>query len=139
MFKIKVKTYNIILLFIFLTFVKLLSTIARNFVNNMKSTQVDMITLTVPNVEKTKRHIETRFKEHRDSRKQSAVFEHLMTTGHDVSLDNVKIYANGKYDKEFLIKESLIIKNLRPDMNENVASYPLELFLGYLHLHCYNI
>ena len=79
-------------------------------------------------VGKTKRHVETRFKEHRDPRKQSAVMQHLMTTGHDVSLENLKIYANGQYDKELLIKESLVIKNLRPDMNENVASYPLELF-----------
>ena len=79
-------------------------------------------------MEKTKRHVETRFKEHRDPRKQSAVLEHLRATGHDVSLDNLKIYANEQFDKELLIKESLIIKNLRPDMNENVASYPLELF-----------
>ena len=80
-------------------------------------------------VGKTKRHVQTRFKEHRDPRKQSAVMEHLIRTGHDVSIDNLKIYENGKFDKELLIKESLVIKNLQPDMNENVASYPLELFL----------
>ena len=79
-------------------------------------------------VGKAKRHVETRFKEHRDPRKQSAVLEHIMTTGHDVSLDDLKIYANGKFDKELLIKESLIIKSLRPNLNEKVASYPLELF-----------
>ena len=79
-------------------------------------------------VGKTKRHVQTRFKEHRDPRKQSAVMEHLIRTGHDVSIDNLKIYENGKFDKELLIKESLVIKNLQPDMNENVASYPLELF-----------
>ena len=77
---------------------------------------------------KTKRHVETRFKEHRDPRKQSAVLDHLMLTGHDVSLENLKIYANGTFDKELLIKESLIIKSLQPDLNENVTSYPLELF-----------
>jgi len=72
--------------------------------------------------------VETRFKEHRNPHKQSAVLEHVLMTGHDVSLDNLKVYANGRHDKELLIKESLIIKDLQPDLNENVASYPLELF-----------
>ena len=70
----------------------------------------------------------TRFKEHRDVRKPSAVTEHLMFTGHDVTIDNVKIYGQGKFDRELLIKESLIIKSLKPDLNDNVASFPLELF-----------
>ena len=79
-------------------------------------------------VGKTKRHIVTRFKEHRDIRKPSAVSEHLLTTGHDISLERVKVYGVGKFDKELLIKESLTIKSLKPDLNEMISSYPLELF-----------
>jgi len=42
----------------------------------------------------------TRFKEHRDVRKPSAVTDHFMSTGHDVEIDNVKVYGHGKFDKE---------------------------------------
>ena len=79
-------------------------------------------------VGKTKRHLMTRFSEHRDVRKPSAVTEHLMSTGHDVTIDNVKVYGHGKFDRELLIKESLIIKSLKPDLNETISSFPLELF-----------
>ena len=70
----------------------------------------------------------TRFKEHRDIRKPSAGSEHLLTTGNDISLEKVKVYGVGKFDKELLIKESLTIKSLKPDLNEMISSYPLELF-----------
>ena len=79
-------------------------------------------------VGKTKRHLQTRYSEHLDPRKQSAVKDHVITTGHDFQIDDVKVLATGRFDKELLIKESLIIKSLNPPLNENVSSYPLELF-----------
>lgn len=79
-------------------------------------------------VGKTKRHLSTRFKEHRDLKHVTAVSSHLMTTGHDASFDDVKIMAYGKIDTELLIKESLIIKQLNPRLNATVKSFPLEMF-----------
>ena len=79
-------------------------------------------------VGKTKRHLVTRFNEHRDVRKQSAVSAHMFSTGHDVVFDDVKILARGKLDTELLIKESLVIKQLNPPLNANVKSFPLEMF-----------
>ena len=70
-------------------------------------------------VGKTKRHLTTRFKEHKDLRNSSAVTQHIKTTGHDVLFDDVKILANGKTDLELLIKETLIIKQLKPTLNAN--------------------
>ena len=79
-------------------------------------------------VGKTKRHLITRFNEHRDVKKQSAVSTHMFSTGHDVNFDDVKILARGKTDTELLIKESLLIKQLNPPLNANVKSFPLEMF-----------
>jgi len=79
-------------------------------------------------VGKTKRHLGKRFKEHLDVRKPSAVTEHLMRTNHSTNLESVKVLATGKSDTELLIKESLTIKRLKPVLNNQVASYPLEMF-----------
>ena len=77
---------------------------------------------------KTKRHIATRYKEHRNVERPTAVTRHLLSTGHDVSLADMKVYEKGKTDEELYIKESLIIRDLKPDLNKTVSSYPLELF-----------
>ena len=77
---------------------------------------------------KTKRHLEKRFKEHNDVRKPTAVTEHLINHNHSISFDKVDILTNGKCDNELLIKESLLVKRVRPDLNTNITSYPLEIF-----------
>ena len=79
-------------------------------------------------VGKTKRHMETRFKEHNDPRKPTAVTEHILRNNHHVSMDNVDFIARAKTDKELLIKESLLVKRLSPVLNNNVSSYPLNVF-----------
>jgi len=79
-------------------------------------------------VGKTKRHLKKRFDEHRDARKPTAVSKHLIQNNHDVLFSNVKILARGITDLELLIKESIIIKQLKPSLNANVTSYPLEMF-----------
>ena len=53
-------------------------------------------------VGKTKRHLSTRFREHRDLKHVSAVSSHLTSTGHDALFDDVKILAYGKTDTELL-------------------------------------
>ena len=49
-------------------------------------------------VGKTKRHLSTRFREHRDLKHVSAVSSDLTSTGHDALFDDVKILAYGKTD-----------------------------------------
>ena len=77
---------------------------------------------------KTKRHVATRYREHCNPERPTAVTRHILDTEHDVSLEDMKVLENGKTDEELYIKESLIIRELKPDLNENVSSYPLELF-----------
>lgn len=79
-------------------------------------------------VGKTKRHMATRFKEHQNPRKTTAVTEHLLRNNHEVQIDNVSFLATGKSDTELLIKESLLVKKLSPPLNAMVSSFPLELF-----------
>ena len=79
-------------------------------------------------VGKTKRHIETRFKEHKNFKNPTAVTLHVMEKEHDITLDDMTIITYGSNDKELLIKESLVVKSRKPIMNNNVKSYPLELF-----------
>ena len=72
--------------------------------------------------------METRLNEHKNFRRPSAITEHLIQSNHDVNIDNVDFLASGSHDTELLIKESLFVKRLRPNLNSNVSSYPLELF-----------
>ena len=77
---------------------------------------------------KTKYHLSTRFREHRDLKQVSAVSSHLTSTGHDALFDDVKIFEYGKTDTKLLIKESLIIKQFNPRLNATVKSFPMEMF-----------
>ena len=81
-------------------------------------------------VGKTKRHLITRFNEHTDFRNTSAVTRHLIDTDHVVNLDDVKILAIGNSDdeNELYIKETFVIKQLKPSLNATVKSFPLEMF-----------
>ena len=79
-------------------------------------------------VGKTKRHLEKRFKEHKDLRKPTAVTKHLILEDHQISFGDVKVLARGNRDNELLIMESILIKKMKPPLNETVTSYPLELF-----------
>ena len=79
-------------------------------------------------VGKTKRHLSKRFQEHKDIKKITAVSAHMIESNHDVKFDDVKVISRGSYDLELLIKETLIIKKLKPSLNANVTSFPLEMF-----------
>ena len=59
---------------------------------------------------KTKRHLETRFKEHLNIHLPTAVTEHMMASNHQFRFEDVKILERGKTDIELLIKESLTYK-----------------------------
>ena len=79
-------------------------------------------------VGKTKRHMEIRFKEHKNFKSPTAVTLHVMEQDHDITIDDMTVIAYGRNDKELLIKESLVVKSQKPVLNNNVKSYPLELF-----------
>ena len=58
----------------------------------------------------------------------SAVADHSISTGHNIKWDHFEILASGQCDLQCKIKETLLIRDLKPALNENVGS---ENFLVY--------
>ena len=58
----------------------------------------------------------------------SAVAEHSISTGHNNKWDHFEILASGQYDLQCKIKETLLIRDLKPALNENVGSENLLLY-----------
>ena len=58
----------------------------------------------------------------------SAVAEHSISTGHNIKWDHFEILASGQCDLQCKIKETLLIRDLKPALNENVGSENLLLY-----------
>ena len=52
----------------------------------------------------------------------SAIADHITSTGHNIKWDHFEILATGRSDIHSRIKEYLLIKDLKPSLNENVGS-----------------
>ena len=52
---------------------------------------------------------------------ESAIADHITSTGHNIKWDHFEILAAGRSDVHCRIKESLLIKDLKPSLNENVG------------------
>ena len=55
--------------------------------------------------------------------KKSAVLDHILLKGHDFT---ILLKENNRF--KLHLKESLLIKRDKPELNRNIYSYPLELF-----------
>ena len=58
----------------------------------------------------------------------SAVAEHSISTGHNIKWDHFEILASGQSDLQCKIKETLLIRDLKPALSENVGSVNLLLY-----------
>ena len=60
--------------------------------------------------------------------KKSAIFDHIFLKGHDASFEdfNFLLKENNKF--KLHLKESLLIKRDKSELNRNIYSYPLEIF-----------
>ena len=52
----------------------------------------------------------------------SAIADHATSTGHNMKWDHLEILARGRSDTHCKIKETLLIRDLEPFLNENVSS-----------------
>ena len=81
---------------------------------------------------KTKRRLHDRKTEHFKAltqiRRVSALAEHSISTGHNIKWDHFEILASGECDLQCKIKETLLIRDLKPALNENVGSENLLLY-----------
>ena len=58
----------------------------------------------------------------------SAVAEHSISNGHNIKWGHFEILASGQCDLQCKIKETLLIRDLKPALNENVGSENLLLY-----------
>ena len=83
-------------------------------------------------IEKTKRRLHDRKTEHfkvlTSNSHSSAIAEHMTQTGHRIKWDHFDILATGQSDIHCKIKETLLIRDLKPALNENVRSEKLLLY-----------
>ena len=81
---------------------------------------------------KTKRRLHDRKTEHFKALTQighaSAVAEHSISTGHNIKWDHFEILASGQCDLQCKMKETLLIRDLKPALNENVGSENILLY-----------
>ena len=87
----------------------------------------------------TTRHIHTRVSEHlgispitgkpSSSPVMSSIFSHLKTTGHIANFDDFEILSSCSDDRELMIHESRLISKLKPTLNVQGSSIPLNLLL----------
>ena len=60
--------------------------------------------------------------------KKSAVLDHILLKGHDSSFEDFTILLKENNRFQLHLKEPLLIKRDKPELNRNIYSYPLELF-----------
>ena len=58
----------------------------------------------------------------------SAIADHVKSTGHNLKWDHFEILAKGRSDTHCKIKETLLIRELKPTLNDNVGSEKLYLY-----------
>ena len=54
--------------------------------------------------------------------------DHVFSTNHSIKWDHFEILATGRSDMHCKIKDSLLIRDLKPALNENVGSEKLHLY-----------
>ena len=85
---------------------------------------------------KTKRRLRDRKTEHfkalTTNCHESAIADHVFLTNHRIKWNHFEILATGRSDMHCKIKESLLIRDLKSTLNENVGSE--KLYLYYQHI-----
>ena len=64
----------------------------------------------------------------------SAITDHVTSTAHNLKWHHFEILAKGRSYTHCKIKETLLIQELKPTLNDNVSSEKLYLLVNSLHL-----
>ena len=59
---------------------------------------------------------------------KSAIADHVFLTNHRIKWDRFEILATGRSDMHCKIKEPLLVRELKPTLNENVGSEKIYLY-----------
>ena len=79
--------------------------------------------------------------------KKLAIFDHIFLKGHDANFEDFTILFKENNRFELDLKESLLIKRDKPELNRDIYSLPLELYdwllsqsvFYYLHIYWYEL
>ena len=77
---------------------------------------------------KTKRRLRDRIKLSRVAVMRLLRSRHVTPTGHNLKWDHCDILAKGRSDTHCMIKETLLIRELKPNLSDNVSSEKLYLY-----------
>ena len=58
----------------------------------------------------------------------SAVADHSTSTGHNIKWDHFENQGSGQCDTQRKVKETLLIRDLKPTLNENIGGENLFLY-----------
>ena len=58
--------------------------------------------------------------------KKSAIYDHILLKGRDVSFEDFTILLKENNKFTLHLKESLLLKRDKPELNRNIYGYPLE-------------
>ena len=58
----------------------------------------------------------------------SAIADHVTSTGHNLKWDHFDLLAKGRSDPYCKIKETLLIRELKPTLNDTLSSEKLYLY-----------
>ena len=59
---------------------------------------------------------------------KSAIIDHVLLEGHNATYHDILILAAKNKQFKLHLKESLLIKRDKPELNRNIYAHPLELF-----------
>ena len=62
------------------------------------------------------------------ARNKSAIFDNVLLNGHKANFDSFSMFLKENNSFKLQLKESLLIPRDEPLLNENIYSFPLELF-----------
>ena len=60
--------------------------------------------------------------------KKSAIMDHILLEGHNATYDDFSILISENNEFKLHLKESLLIKRDKQELNRNIYTHPLELF-----------
>ena len=90
---------------------------------------------------KTKRRLHDRKTEHFkaliNGHHTSTLADHVTSTGRSLKWDHFEVLAKGRSDTPCKIKETLLIKDLKPTLNEYVSSEKLSLLIFIFYSFCH--
>jgi len=94
--------------------------------NSFSFTYVEL--LAVPTASLINNRNTEHFKSITSSNHSSAIADHVTSTGHNMKWDHFEILARGRSEAHCKIKETLLIRDLQPSLNENVSGENLTFY-----------